>query len=80
MNVELARLKAGEPTAKTLSMLDLGNPVIDWVSIACGMQVDACRVTTVAEFKRAFGDAMATPGPRLIEVMVVQNLDAGAKR
>ena len=80
LNVELARLKAGEPNAKTLSMLDLANPVIDWVSIARGMQVDACQVNTVAEFEAAFANAMATPGPHLIEVMVVQNLGAGMKR
>ena len=74
LNVELARLKAGDPTPKTLSMLDLGNPVIDWVSIARGMQVEACRVSTVAEFERAFREAMTTPGPRLIEVMVIQKI------
>jgi acetolactate synthase-1/2/3 large subunit len=80
LNVELVRLKAGEPNAKTLSMLDLANPVIDWVSIAEGMQVDACKVETVAEFESAFAKAMATPGPHLIEVMVVQNLGVGMKR
>ncbi len=80
LNVELARLKAGDPNPKTLSMLDLANPVIDWVSIARGMNVDACQVNTVAEFERAFAHAMATQGPYLIEVMVVQNLGAGMKR
>ena len=80
LNVELARLQAGEPTPKTLSMLDLANPVIDWVSIAQGMQVDACQVNTVREFERAFAEAMATPGPRLIEVMLTQQLGGSVKR
>jgi len=43
------------------------------------MQVEASRVTTVAQFERAFAQAMTTPGPRLIEVMVVQNLGVAAK-
>lgn len=80
LNVELMRLKAGEPNPKTLSMLDLGNPVIDWVSLARGMDVHATQVRTVREFDEAFSAAMATPGPHLIEVMVVQNVGAGFKR
>ena len=80
LNVELMRLKAGDPNPKTLSMLDLGNPVIDWVSLARGMDVHATQVRTVREFDEAFSAAMATPGPHLIEVMVVQNVGAGFKR
>ncbi len=80
LNVELARLKAGEPNAKTLSMLDLGNPVIDWVALASGMDVSASRATTVAEFQQQFGEAMATRGPRLIEVMVEQDIGATLRR
>ncbi len=80
LNVELERLKTDEPTAKTLSMLDLSNPGIDWVSIATGMDIAATRATSVAEFEAQFGAAMATPGPRLIEVMVAQNLGPGLRR
>lgn len=80
LNVELARLKAGDPTPKTLSMLDLSNPLIDWVSIARGMKVNANRVTTVGEFQAEFSRAMTTPGPHLIEVMLAQRLDAGMRR
>ena len=80
LNVELERLQAGEPTPKTLSMLDLSNPVIDWVSLARGMKVNASRVTTVHEFEAEFTRAMATPGPHLIEVMVVQRPPAKLRR
>lgn len=73
LNVELQRLQAGAPTAKTLSMLDLSNPVIDWCSIAKGMDVPATRAHTVKEFSTQFSAAMATRGPRLIEVMLSQN-------
>ncbi|MEQ8663369.1 MAG: acetolactate synthase large subunit [Gammaproteobacteria bacterium] len=80
LNVELMRLKTSEPTPKTLSMLDLSRPVIDWCEIARGMGVTASRVESVAAFDAAFADAMATRGPRLIEVMVEQNLGAGMRR
>ena len=80
LNVELARLKTDEPTPKTLSMLDLSNPDIDWVSIARGMQVPASRATTVAEFHDQFSAAMQSRGPRLIEVMVKQHLGATTRR
>ena len=80
LNVELARLKTDEPTPKTLSMLDLSNPDIDWVSIARGMQVPASRAATIEEFHREFDAAMRSRGPRLIEVMVKQRLGATTRR
>ena len=70
LNVELARLKAGAPTPKTLAMLDLGNPVLDWVSLARGMGVAARRVEDTAGFERALEAARHGVGPKLIEVMV----------
>ena len=39
---------------------------------ATGMGVPATRATTAEEFHRQFAEAMSTPGPRLIEAMVVQ--------
>lgn len=80
LNVELERLKAGDPNPKTLSMLDLGRPDISWVEIARGMDVSASRATTVAEFSAQFADAMANTGPRLIEVMVSQDIGAALRR
>jgi acetolactate synthase I/II/III large subunit len=80
LNVELARLKADEPTPKTLSMLDLSNPDIDWVSIARGMQMPASRVATVEAFHEQFGAAMQSRGPRLIEVIVKQHLGVTTRR
>jgi acetolactate synthase I/II/III large subunit len=80
LNVELARLKTDEPTPKTLSMLDLSNPDIDWVNIARGMQMPASRATTVDAFQQQFGAAMQTRGPRLIEVKLVQRLGGGVRR
>lgn len=72
LNIELARVGAGEPNAKTLSMLDLSNPNISWVDIARGMGVPATLATTAEEFHQQFTAAMANQGPRLIEAVVTQ--------
>jgi acetolactate synthase-1/2/3 large subunit len=67
LNIELARVGA-DRGPQALSMLDIGNPDLDWVALATGMGVEASRATTVAEFADAFAAAMSEPGPRLIEV------------
>ncbi len=72
LNIELARVGAGLPTPKTLSMLDLSRPDIDWVAIAEGMGVPATRATNAEEFHQQFADAMEGEGPCLIEAMVIQ--------
>ena len=74
LNIELARVGAGQPTAKTLSMLDLSRPDIDWVNLAQGMGVAATRATSAEEFHQQFEQAMASSGPHLIEAMVVQQM------
>jgi acetolactate synthase-1/2/3 large subunit len=74
LNIELARVGAGQPTPKTLSMLDLSRPDIDWVSLSEGMGVPATRATTAEEFHLQFEQAMSVKGPRLIEAMVVQQM------
>ncbi len=74
LNIELARVGAGQPTPKTLSMLDLSRPDINWVEISEGMGVPATRATTAEEFHQQFADAMATHGPCLIEAMVIQQM------
>lgn len=70
LNIELARVGAGNPGPKTLSMLDLHNPELNWVQLANGMGVEASRATSNAEFAAQFQSAMNMRGPRLIEVML----------
>ncbi len=72
LNIELARVGAGQPTPKTLSMLDLSRPDIDWMRLSEGMGVPASRATSAGEFHEQFAAAMGEKGPRLIEAMVVQ--------
>ena len=74
LNIELARVGAGPPTPKTLSMLDLSRPDIDWVSLSEAMGVPATRATTAEEFHEQLAAAMAVDSPRLIEAMVVQQM------
>jgi acetolactate synthase-1/2/3 large subunit len=75
LNIELARVGAGKPNEKTLSMFDLGNPDLDWVGLARGMGVHATRAETAGMFDRQFGEALKTRGPRLIEAVVPVSLD-----
>ncbi len=70
LNIELARVGAGDPGPKAISMLDLHNPVLDWVKLASAMGVEASRATSVEEFVAQFESAMVNRGPRLIEVVV----------
>jgi acetolactate synthase I/II/III large subunit len=70
LNIELARVGAGDPGPKALSMLDRHNPELDWVKLASGMGVESSRATSVAEFAAQFQSAMRNRGPRLIEVIV----------
>lgn len=78
LNVELERLGAAAPTRKTLSMLDLSNPVIDWCKAAECMGLTATRATRVDEFRGQFESAMRERGPRLIEVIVEQQFGGGS--
>ena len=71
LNIELERVGAGEPNEKTLSMLDLSNPNMDFCAIARGLGVNATRARSTAEFSHQFREAMASPGPHLIEAMLV---------
>lgn len=70
LNIELARVGAGNPGPKALSMLDLHNPELNWVHLAEGMGVEATRVETAEDFIDAYTSALKAKGPRLIEVMI----------
>jgi acetolactate synthase I/II/III large subunit len=70
LNIELARVGAGDPGPRAFSMLDLHNPELDWVKLASGMGVEASRATSVEEFATQFASAMKHRGPRLIEVVL----------
>ena len=69
LNIELQRVGA-DSGPQALSMLDIGNPDLDWVSLATGMGVEAVRVDEIGAFSDAFASAMLQSGPRLIEAVL----------
>lgn len=70
LQVEFGRVGAHNPGPKAMSMLDLSNPALDWVSLAAGMGVPGVRVTTAEAFNRAFESALGERGPFLIEAVL----------
>jgi acetolactate synthase-1/2/3 large subunit len=56
------------PTA--MSMLDLGNPNLDWVKIANGLGVEAAQATTMDECADLMSHSFKRAGPFLIELMI----------
>jgi acetolactate synthase-1/2/3 large subunit len=67
---ELANVGVNNPGPKALDMLSLGNPDLDWVSLAKGMGVEARRVHTVDQLVLAFRAGVEVRGPFLIEVVL----------
>src|SRR5213596_826922 len=61
---------AGEPGKRALDMLKIDNPTIDFVGLAKGMGVPGRAVANVDDFVKALAEAIAEPGPRLIEVQM----------
>jgi acetolactate synthase-1/2/3 large subunit len=70
LGIELGRTGAGAPGPAATQLLGLGDPVIDWVSLARGLGVPGVRCQTAEAFDAAFARAMAEPGPRLIEAAI----------
>jgi acetolactate synthase-1/2/3 large subunit len=61
---------AGEPGKRAQDMLKIDRPTLDFVALAKGMGVPGRAVTSADEFNKALAEAVAEPGPRLIEVQM----------
>ncbi|HEX3918799.1 MAG TPA: acetolactate synthase large subunit [Caulobacteraceae bacterium] len=70
LGIELGRTGAGNPGPAASKLLGLGEPTIDWVSLAKALGVPATRCETAEAFEAAFARAMAEPGPKLIEAVI----------
>ena len=70
LNMELARVGAGEPGPTALSMLDIGRPDLDFCALAQGMGVPAERATDAEGFTAALERALAIEGPALVEAII----------
>jgi acetolactate synthase-1/2/3 large subunit len=69
LNMELGRVGA-EPGPKARAMFDLGQPPLDFVALAQGLGVPAVRTDDAADFTGALEQALAEPGPHLVEAIV----------
>ncbi|MCA3712781.1 MAG: acetolactate synthase large subunit, partial [Phenylobacterium sp.] len=70
LNIEMNRTGAGQAGPSARKLLDLGDPNIDWVSLARGLGVEAVRCETGEAFEAAFASAMSQRGPRFIEAAI----------
>ena len=68
LQIELARAGISEPGSAARSLTDLSQPELDWVALAAGFGVPACRVDTADALGSTLEAAFAEPGPRLIEM------------
>jgi acetolactate synthase I/II/III large subunit len=70
LQVEMMRAGCAAPGPKSLSLTDLGNPTLDWVSVSQGMGVPAVSVTMAEDLAEELQRALAEPGPHLIEMIL----------
>ncbi|MBB3178728.1 acetolactate synthase large subunit [Variovorax sp. Sphag1AA] len=67
---EYAQVGAGSPGQRASDMLSLDRPALDWVALAAGHGLPACRVSTLGQFADAMRRSLSSGGPSLIEVIV----------
>ena len=65
---EYQNVRAGTLGKRALSMLEIGDPTLDWVRLANAQGVEATRAGNLEEFAIQLQRAMKTRGPQLIEV------------
>ncbi|MDO8900971.1 MAG: acetolactate synthase large subunit [Phenylobacterium sp.] len=70
LGIELNRTGAGEAGPSAAKLLDLGDPKIDWVSMAKAMGLPAVRCDTAESFETVFAGAMRQTGPMFIEAAI----------
>jgi acetolactate synthase-1/2/3 large subunit len=70
LNIEMTRTGAGAAGPQAAKLLGLGDPAIDWVSLAHGLGLPAVRCKTAEDFEKAFAAAMAQRGPMFIEAAI----------
>jgi acetolactate synthase-1/2/3 large subunit len=63
LQTELARADIGQPGPKALAIKEITRPVIDWVALAKGFGLPACRVGTDCELAGALKRSLAERGP-----------------
>jgi acetolactate synthase-1/2/3 large subunit len=67
---ELARAGVTDPEPHARAVTSLADPALDWLSLSRGMGVPATRATTTQELSTALANALAEPGPHLVEMVL----------
>jgi len=67
---ELSGVGVENPGPRAIDMLTLNRPELDWVAMARGMGVEACRVSEAPDLAQALEAGLACEGPYLIEIML----------
>jgi len=67
---ELAMVGAGNPGRRALDMLEIGRPDLDIAGLAKAMGVPARKAFTMDDVNAALRAAVASEGPKLIEVVI----------
>ncbi|MGI9418493.1 MAG: acetolactate synthase large subunit [Geminicoccaceae bacterium] len=67
---EMTNVGVANPGPTGRSMMSLDDPPLDWPALAKGMGIDAVAASDGADFARALGRGIATPGPFLIEARI----------
>ncbi len=70
LNMELERTGAPTTGKTARDLLDLSRPDIDFVALATGFGVPASRALTAPDFAVQLRNALAEPGPHLIEAVL----------
>ena len=70
LGAELARLDGQSAGDRARAMINLGDPDLDFVKLGTGLGVAARRVDTGEQLNGALDQAIADPGPHLIEAIV----------
>ncbi len=70
LNTEFARIGVHEAGPRAKAQLELGNPHVDFVALGTGLGVSSRRVDTAEQLTAALGQAVAAPGPHLIEAVI----------
>lgn len=70
IDVELERAGLKDPGKSARRLVDIDNPVIDWVMLARGLGVPSVRVEDSGALAGEMKRAMAEPGPHLIEMII----------
>jgi acetolactate synthase-1/2/3 large subunit len=70
LQIELARMGAGPPGPRARDVLEISRPELDFVRLSEGMGVPATRATSAEEFHARLAEALAEPGPRLVEAVI----------